>query len=124
MGKQVSDGVYDNGLNHVVNNVERMVVCDSEPADYTAVAGAALGDAAFGAVDITGPQAGGGGRQIVFDAVEGMDVDESGNADHVALVDDSSNELLLVTTLSNPQGVTQGNTMDVASFSHTIEDPV
>jgi hypothetical protein len=119
----VAPNAVDAAFAYINDNVERLVVCSSEPASYAAVAGATLGDIAFGAADVSAPTSAGGGRQVTYAAKTDIAVDTSGTATHVALVDDTGTELLIVTSISNSQAVTGGNTMDTSAFTHTIQDP-
>lgn len=130
MAKSTLDAVLDAALNEVINNADQVVVCNGEPASYadattdSGSGGNALGEAAIGSADFTGPVDGDtSGRKYTFDGVTGIDVDVTATADHVAIIDDTNSRLLVVTTISNSQSVTAGNTMDVQAFDEEIEDP-
>lgn len=130
MAKAVVDAVLDAALNEVINNADQVVVCNGEPATYadattdSGSGGNALGESATGSADFTGPAAGDtSGRKYTYDGKTGIDVDVSATADHVAIIDDTNSRLLVVTTISNSQSVTAGNTMDVGSFDHEIQAP-
>lgn len=130
MAKAVLDPVNDAALQLVIDNAEQIVVCNGEPATYadattdSGSGGNALGESAITSTNFTGPAAGDtSGRKYTFDGVTGIDVDVSATADHVAFIDDTNTRLLVVTTISNSQSVTSGNTMDVAAFDHEIQDP-
>jgi hypothetical protein len=122
MAKATDAGVKDAALLDVKNNVERLVVCSAQPANFAGVAAVTLGDVAFAAGDVTGPGDNGSAREQTYGAKSGINVDTSGNANHVALVDDTGTRLLLVTTISNAQEVTSGNTMSTAAFAHSIAE--
>jgi hypothetical protein len=122
MAKKTDVTVKDGLLNVVKNTVERLVVTSSEPANFAGVAAATLGDVAFGSGDVTGPAAEGTGRKNTYGAKSAIDVDTTGTANHVCLVNDTGSVLLLVTTISNSQTVTQGNTMNTAAFEHVVAE--
>lgn len=130
MAKLTPDNVIDPALQEVPDNVDQVVVCNGQPSSYadattdSGSGGNALGEATVGPADFTGPADGDtSGRKITFDGATGIDVDVSATADHVAFVDDDNSTLLLVTTISNSQSVTAGNTADVGSFDREIQDP-
>jgi hypothetical protein len=122
MAKKTASSVKDGLLNVVKTSVERLVVTSSEPADYTAVAAATLGSVAFTSTDVTGPATEGTGRKNTYSAKSAIDVDATGTANHICLVDDTLDVLLLVTTISNAQTVTEGNTMNTAAFDHVVAE--
>jgi hypothetical protein len=85
------------------------------------VAAVTLGTIAFTASDVTlGAGGAAGSRRNTYAAKSGISVTASGTANHVCLV--SGSVLLEVTTLSNPQAVTSGNTMNVASWTRDINE--
>lgn len=128
MAKKVLDAVMDAALNEVINNADQVVICDGEPADYTDATtdsgsgGHALGEAAIGSGDFTLADGDTSGRKYDYGGTTGITVDVDGQADHVAFVDDTNSRLLVVTTVSNSQQVTAGNTADVQPFDHEIQD--
>ena len=121
MAKKVSQNSTDAALNYDINAVERMVICSAEPTDYTNVSTVALGDIAIGAGDFT-LQTGGGGRQYVVAQKTDVNIDTTGTANHIALVDDTGSELLTVTTTPNTE-VSSGGTATINSWTRTIADP-
>lgn len=128
MAKFASDDIMDAALDVVVNNSDKLVVCETQPANYTDATtdkgngGDALGETAVGTSDFTKADGDTSGRKVTVAAQSGIDVDVDGTADHAALVDDSNSRLLLVTTISS-QGVSAGGTMQTQEFDEEIEDP-
>ena len=129
MAKFALDAIMDAALNEVVNNADQVVVCNGQPATYadattdSGSGGNALGEAAIGAGDFTLADGDTSGRKYDYGGTTGIDVDVSATADNVAFIDDTNSRLLVVTTISNSQSVTAGNTMDVQAFDHEIQDP-
>lgn len=105
MGKLVDNTVLDAALNEVGTKVDTVVLCEGEPTSYANATtlksggGRKLGDAAV--AGFTGPADGDvSGRKITADANAGISIDETGFADHVALVDDGAGVLSLVTKMA------------------------
>lgn len=95
MTKFIHDDVLDAALGYIETNCNKLTVCSQPPTTYTeGNATYALGDAVPG---FTGPANGDvSGRKLTVDAVSGADVDSSGNANHVALLDTANSKLLYV----------------------------
>ena len=122
MGKSVHNDVLDAGLNYIAANADKLTICSAQPTTYAeANATYALGDAV---PSFTGPADGdASGRKLTVDAVSGADVDATGEASHVALLDTAGSKLLYVTTLAEAQNVTAGNTFNLAAWDIEIADP-
>lgn len=134
MAKFVIDNAMDAALAYIADLADRLIVCAGQPASYSEAttnlgtgAGKKLGDIAItpgaGNGDMTIGNGDTSGRKLRVLAQTAIDVDVSGTADHVALVDDGASALLMVTTLSSSQAVTAGNTMETAAFDYEIPDP-
>ena len=115
----INDEVFDQGLDYADANGTRMEVCSSEPANYGAISGVALGNKT---VNTGAPAAGAtDGRRVIVPAITDGAVTATGTASHWALHDNSS---ILVATgaLSATQSVTNGNTFTLDAVSITIRD--
>ena len=128
MPKSVHDDVIDSALNYVADNGDKLVVCSQEPTDFTqANVTYALADVTLTVGDGNGSytvaDASGGGRELAVAENTGVNVDTTGTATHVAIVDTANSKLLLVTTCTS-QSITSGNTITVPEFKETIGDPV
>lgn len=103
-----------------------MVVCSAEPTTFTeANATFALADVAMASGDYTIANGDGGGntpRKITMAAKNGVNVDASGTATHVALID-TVNSLLLEVTTCTSQALTSGNTVNFPSWKIEISAP-
>ena len=134
MGVFVNDGAADALLGYVSANSTLMILCQNQPATFTAAitpsTGSAstnckLGQSTFSATNFTGPTtASPDGRKLVTDQVTGLSITVTSTlADHVAIVSSTTASLLLlVTTISNSQAVTTGNTATINSFTHRVAD--
>ena len=124
MGKTIHNDVLDAALNNIKNNATRLCVCSAEPTTYTeAITTYELADVTIDSADFTGPADGDvSGRKIAVNEQADIDVDSSGTATHIALVDVSNTKLLLVTTCTS-QALTAGNTVTVPAFEDEITDP-
>ncbi len=125
MAKKAADSVLDAALNEIKNNCTRMVVCSAEPANYTAAnTGGAnnLGDVTMAAVDFTVGVGDISGRKVAVASKSGVNVDVTGSATHVALLD-VTNLLLLYVTTCTSQALTSGNTITFPTWDIEIADP-
>jgi hypothetical protein len=121
MPKATAAASKDAALAYTTSNVTTLVVTSAEPANYAGVAAVTLGSTAFIGADVTlGAGGAAGSRRNTYAAKSGISVSASGTANHVCLT--SGSVLLEVTTLSNPQAVTSGNTMNVASWTRDINE--
>jgi len=129
MTKTVDDTVLDGALNVIKTTADNIVVCIGAPTTYTEATtnsptGKRCGTKAITSADFTGPANGTtSGRKLTSNQATGINVDVTGTADHVALVDNTASILLAVTSLSASQAVTSGNTMTVNAFDLEIADP-
>ena len=124
MAKFVNDLVMDAALAAAEPGGSEITICKAQPVNFADVATQGL-MAAVAAI-ITGPSAGSpSGRQnsiggLADENVTGAAVPTEAN--HVAITDGSTN-LLVVTTIANPQDVENGETMNLTSWTHTVLDP-
>ncbi len=130
MGKLASDILLDLLLQYLEDNVDFISVCEGAPTTYEhshSNKGTATGKvlASSATPTFTGPvdDALLTGRKTNVDEEANNNVDVSGNADHVALVDVSTTTLLYVTTCTL-QALTAGNTVTIPTWKITVPDPV
>jgi len=126
MAKVIHDDVLDAALG-VIDNADRISVCEGEPADYADMttnkgAGghklAMSNTPTFQAIT----DALGGGRELAVDQEATIAVDVSGNADHVCLGISGSSKMYAATTCTL-QALTAGNTVTIPTWKVTIGDP-
>ena len=63
------------------------------------------------------------GRRLAVAAQNAVPISETGTVDHVALVDSSGGELLIVTPLTEVQAVTAGEILSIKAFGAEIRSP-
>ena len=99
-----------------------MTVCSAEPTTRTeAVTTFKLADVTMTPnTDYTKADGDTSGRKVTVAAKSGVNVDSSGTATHVALVD--ATRLLYVTTCTS-QALTSGNTVNFPAWKIEIADP-
>lgn len=121
MAKSVHNDVLD-GAFDVLDQADLMTVCSQEPTTRTeAVTTFKLADIAMTPnTDFTKADGDTSGRKCTVAAKNGVSVDTTGTATHVALVDGS--RLLYVTTCTS-QSLTSGNTVNFPSWKVEIADP-
>jgi len=128
MAKKVSDSVLDAALDKIAE-CDLLVLCEGEPADYAAATtdkgsgGVALGEIALDSGDFTKADGDVSGRKLTVAQQTPVAVDVSGDWDHVALVDNDTAELRLVTMLPNAaiSAVDQGTQTFTIAGDHTAE---
>lgn len=124
MGKSVHNNVLDDGLNHIKNNVDLMVMCSAEPTNYTeAFTTYKLASVAMTGTDFTLADGDTSGRKITVAAKSAVAVTANGTGTHVALVDTGTNELTHVTSLAASKAVTTSDTVDFPAYDEEIADP-
>ena len=118
----IDDSVFDEALNLIKNNLDRLDICDQEPADATVARGSnSCGNEVIAAANCTGPQDGDtDGRELQLNAIDDGDVTRTATASHWAV----SNTTVLHATgaLSATQAVTSGNKFTLGAFDITIRD--
>ena len=112
----IADRVLDFGLNVLSTEANRLDICSSEPADFTAATTtASLGNKT--SLSVGNPEARTpDGRKVVVAQITDGVVDGTGTASHYAITDTVNNRLLATGSLSQSQAVTSGNTFTLAAF--------
>lgn len=125
MAKKVDDSVLDAALSEIKTNCTLMTVCSGEPASYTAAnigGGDFLGDVTMINGDFTIGNGDTSGRKVAVASKSSVNVDNTGTATHVALLDVANTTLLYVTTCTS-QALTSGNTITFPTWDIEIADP-
>lgn len=121
MPKSSHNDVIDASL-AVIAAATTMIVCSAQPTTRAeAISTYALADVAMIAGDYTIADGDTNGRKTTVAAKAGVNVDNTGTGNHVALVD--ATRLLYVTECAN-QALTLGNTVDFPAWDIEIADPV
>lgn len=123
MAKWANDDVMDAALDEVAE-ANQLLVCSSQPANRAAALSAALADVSLtpgdGNGDFTIGNGDTSGRKLTVAEQANVEVDTSGTATHVALIDGT--RLLYVTTCTS-QALVDGNTVTVPAWDIEIADP-
>lgn len=120
MAKKCADSVLDSALDKIAEATS-MIALASEPADRAAALSGALATATMVGGDYTNSNGDADGRKVAVAQKSGINVDVTGDATHVALIDGV--ELIYVTTCTL-QTLTLGNTMTFPTWDVEIADPV
>jgi hypothetical protein len=103
-----------------------MVACSAEPTTYAeGNATFALADVAMAGGDYTIAAGDGGGnasRKVTVGAKAGVNVDTTGTATHVAILDTVNSLLLFVTTCTS-QALVSGNTVNFPAWDIEVAAP-
>jgi len=125
MAKKVDNSVLDAALNEIKTNCNLMTVCSAEPLTFAAAnigGGDFLGDVAMATGDFIISDGDISGRKAAIAAKSSVNVDVTGTASHVALLDTVTSTLLYVTTCTS-QALTSGNTITFPTWDIEIADP-
>ena len=119
----LSNNVFDNGLNYIDTNTEKLYILSANPGStWGNIATYALGNKTTPAIAAPTDRSA-GGREIVIAAITDGVATATGDATHYALTDDSASEILASSTLSSTLSVTNGGTFGLESFTIGIPDP-
>ena len=132
MGLWSTDAVMDSGLNFLKGDVQKIVICTSQPANYADAKQASTNTlatssdkaAALASTDfaIAASTRAAGGRKITTLSCSGMTVFRAGTATHVAMINDTSSSLLQVTICTN-RAMTTDDTVTIPAYRVEIADP-
>jgi hypothetical protein len=124
MAKAAPDAMIDASLDYVAEST-RLVVCATQPTTYTeATSTYALADVTIDSSDFAKANGDVSGRKLTVAAQNGVLIDTSGTALHVALVSVSDTTLRYVTTCTSQALTANGsNTVNVPSWDIEIADP-
>lgn len=126
MAKIVDNSVLDGALNEIRTKCNLMTVIAGEPANFAAanVGGANfLADVAMVSADFILSDGSVSGRKVAVTSKSGITVDNTGTADHVALLDTAASTLLYVTSCTS-LGLTSGSSLTFGGWAIEIADPV
>lgn len=119
----LSDNVFDNGLNYIINNTEKLYLLSDDPGlTWSNIAAYALGSKASPSIGAPANRSG-GGREVTVAAINDGNVTGDGTATHYALTKDSNSEIIAAGPLDASQGVSNGNTFTLTAFTVGIPDP-
>lgn len=122
MGKIVADTVLDAAL-AAIAKADVIVACAAQPATFADAANSHMAEASMvESTDYTIANGDTNGRKITVLQQTGVWITDTGNGNHVALVNSDTAELLYVTTATS-QTLTTSNTMTFNAWDIEIADP-
>lgn len=120
----IADYVFDAALSKLDLEANRLDICSSEPATYTAATSTvSLGSKTsftIGAPADRTPN----GRKVTTSAITDGTVTGTGTATHWAITDTTNSRLLATGALAASQAVTSGNVFTLGAFDIGIPDAV
>ncbi len=125
MPKFTPDAILDKMADYIIANATRLVVCSTQPTTYAeANATFALADVTIDSSDFTKANGDVSGRKVTVAAQNGVLIDTSGTAQHIALLNVAGTELLYVTTTTSQALTANGtNTVNVPAWDIEVADP-
>ena len=119
----LANQIFDNGLNHLANNTERLYLLSADPGlTWANIAAYTLGHKI--SPSIASPtDRGAGGREVVVLAITDGLVTGTGDATHYALTDNSESLIFVSGALDATLSVTNGGVFAVEEFAIGIPDP-
>lgn len=122
MAKVAPDATIDALLDYIAG-CDRMIACSAEPTSYAdATGGVDLATANMTPVTDFTKANDTSGRKVTMAAKNGVAIDHTGDATHIALVKTGDSTLRYVTTCTL-QGLTSGGTVDFPGWKVNIQDP-
>lgn len=119
----LSDNVFDNGLNYILNNAEKVHILSADPGlVWSNIASYGLGNKSSISISSPGDRAG-GGREVTVSAFNDGSITADGTATHYAVTKDSASEIIASGELAFPQVVANVNSFSLSAFSIGIPDP-
>ncbi len=117
--------MFDAALAKLDTEANRLDICSSEPATFSAATtSASLGNKVSGFSIGAPADRTPNGRKVTVAAFSDGAVTATGTATHWAITDTVNSRLLATGALSASQGVTNGNTFSLAAFDIGIPDAV
>lgn len=122
MAKWANDNVMDAALDYVAG-ADRLFVCSSPPATYAEASSTYdLATHVLTSGDFSKANGDTNGRKVTIAAQNGITIDHSGTATHIALGVSGTTTLIYVTTCTS-QALVAANLVNVPAFDIEIADP-
>lgn len=118
MGKLITQGLLDGTLDQIATCVT-FTLCAGEPANFAAIATNALASTTIGSGDFTKANGDVSGRKITVDAQADLEIDFSGDVDHVVI--DNGTDFMVTTCAT--QALTAGGTVSTTAYAFESRDP-
>lgn len=123
MARFAPNSFYSGAFNTIRNGANRrIVVLDSEQTVYANVAAATLAEAPIDNDDMSEAAGSVSGRRLNIAQIADVEIDATGDATHVAIVDDDADTVLYVTVCST-QTLTDGGTVTIPTWGIELRAP-
>lgn len=132
MTKSIATSVADAALGHILARANAITLCAGEPANSVeasttvSAGGKMLADLALDAIasaNFAISTTADGSRKLTIGSNTEIIGRDAGNADHVAVIDASGGEVLILTELTEPQPILNGALIAMRSFSVRLANP-
>lgn len=122
MAHAVHSSVLDAAFSNLKARAQRVVLLKGGTASYGQLAAMKMGDLAIvTAQHFSSPVIGGNaGRAMQIGPFTGIPITSGGNADHVAIVSDSEQAILLLEELANPMAASTGQPANIGAWMFEI----
>ncbi|ACL71491.1 hypothetical protein Tgr7_0393 [Thioalkalivibrio sulfidiphilus HL-EbGr7] len=120
MARFANDYVLDGTLDRAAEATQ-LLVCVGQPIDRAAALASALASESLTGADFTKATGDVSGRKVTVAQQADLSITDSGEADHVVLIDATR---LLYATVCTPQVLTEGGTVTVPAWAIEVADPV
>lgn len=123
MARQAPNSFYSGAFNTIRNGANRrIVIMDSEQTVYANVAAATLAEQTLDNDDLTEAAGSVSGRRLNVAQFADLDIDATGDATHVAIVDDDADIVQYVTVCAT-QTLTEGGTVTIPTWGIELRAP-
>lgn len=119
---RMADSVLDAALDHILNNADRQVALSADPVNYAGVAGVTLAATTMIPGDFTKAAGTVSGRKVSWGRKGPITPSANGTATHMAFVDDTATEILLMWPVEAVALATTTDT-DFAEGEYDLLDP-
>lgn len=123
MARFAPNNFYSNGFNSIRNAaVRRIVVLDAQITTYASIAAGTLAATALVDANLTEAPGAVSGRRLNVAAFNAISISASGDATHVAIVDDDADVVQYITTCTT-QTLTAAGTVTIPTWGIEVRAP-
>ena len=125
MTKLIDDSILNAAFEELKSKANKMTVCSAAPANYAAADNGGsvfLGDVIMASTDFTIVNGDVSGRKCKVQAMSNVNVDVSGDATHVCLLDTVNSKILYMTQCTAPT-LSVGSSLTFPTWDVEIGDP-
>lgn len=116
---RIADSVLDGALNIIKSNTENQVLLSADPVNFAGVAAVTLATVAMASGDFTLSAGTVSGRKVTVAGKTSVTPSANGTATHLALLDNSATEILLMVPIPDTS-ISTSTDIDFASWVHEM----